>query len=162
MATELPEKTEVTEAVALGVGQQAIYEGVRMAMHKRVRQAIAERGLARSGIIILDALLKLRQACCDPRLLKLETVKAAKAGSSKLERLMEMLPELVEEGRRILVFSQFTSMLALIEAELIERALPHVLLTGDTGDRKRRCGAFRRARCRSSSLASRPAASGST
>jgi superfamily II DNA or RNA helicase len=136
VATELPEKTEMTEPVALGMSQQAIYEGIRMAMHKRVRQAIAERGLARSGIIILDALLKLRQACCDPRLLKLETVKAAKAGSAKLERLMEMLPELVEEGRRILVFSQFTSMLALIEAELIERALPYVLLTGDTRDRK--------------------------
>jgi SNF2 family DNA or RNA helicase len=118
------------------VGQQAVYEGIRMTMHKRVRQAIAERGLARSGIIILDALLKLRQACCDPRLLKLETVKTAKAGSAKLERLMEMLPELVEEGRRLLVFSQFTSMLALIEAELTERALPYVLLTGDTRDRK--------------------------
>jgi SNF2 family DNA or RNA helicase len=136
VAAELPEKTEVTEPVALGASQQAIYEGIRMAMHKRVRQAIAERGLARSGIIILDALLKLRQACCDPRLLKLETAKAARAGSAKLERLMEMLPELVEEGRRVLVFSQFTSMLALIEVELIERALPYVLLTGDTRDRK--------------------------
>jgi superfamily II DNA or RNA helicase len=136
VAADLPEKTEMTEPVVLGTGQQAIYEGIRMAMHKRVRQAIAERGLARSGIIILDALLKLRQACCDPRLLKLETVKAAKAGSAKLERLMEMLPELVEEGRRVLVFSQFTSMLALIELELTERALPYLLLTGDTRDRK--------------------------
>jgi superfamily II DNA or RNA helicase len=136
VAAELPEKMEVTEQVVLGTGQQAIYEGIRVAMHKRVRQAIAERGLARSGIIILDALLKLRQACCDPRLLKLTTVKAARAGSAKLERLMEMLPELVEEGRRVLVFSQFTSMLALIEAELTERALPYVLLTGDTRDRR--------------------------
>jgi superfamily II DNA or RNA helicase len=136
VAADLPEKTEVTEPVALGASQQAIYEGIRMAMHKRVRQAIAERGLARSGIIILDALLKLRQACCDPRLLKLETVKAAKARSAKLERLMEMLPELVEEGRRVLVFSQFTSMLALIQMELTERGLPYVLLTGDTLDRK--------------------------
>jgi superfamily II DNA or RNA helicase len=136
VAPELPEKMEVTEPVALGTGQEAIYEGIRMAMHKRVRQAIAERGLARSGIIILDALLKLRQACCDPRLLKLETAKAAKAGSAKLERLMEMLPELVEEGRRVLVFSQFTSMLALIKVELSRRDLPHLLLTGDTLDRK--------------------------
>ena len=136
VATELPEKTEMTEPVALGMSQQAVYEGIRMAMHKRVRQAIAERGLARSGIIILDALLKLRQACCDPRLLKLKTVKAAKAGSAKLDRLMEMLPELVEEGRRVLVFSQFTSMLALIQAALTERSLPYVLLTGDTRDRK--------------------------
>ena len=136
VAAELPEKMEVTEPVALGASQMAIYEGIRMAMHRRVQAAIAERGLARSGIIILDALLKLRQACCDPRLLKLATAKAAKAGSAKLERLMEMLPELVEEGRRVLVFSQFTSMLALIEAELTERAMPYVVLTGDTHDRK--------------------------
>ncbi len=136
VAAELPEKTEVAESVALGAGQQAIYEAIRIAMHKRVRQAIEERGLARSGIIILDALLKLRQACCDPRLLKLTTAKAARAGSAKLERLMEMLPALVEEGRRVLVFSQFTAMLALIEAELTERALPYVLLTGDTRDRR--------------------------
>jgi SNF2 family DNA or RNA helicase len=104
-------------------------------MHTKVRAAIAERGLARSGIVILDALLKLRQACCDPRLLKLQTVKATKPGSAKLERLLEMLPALLEEGRRILLFSQFTSMLALIQQELERLTIPYVLLTGDTTDR---------------------------
>src|SRR5271157_1188441 len=105
-------------------------------MHSRVRQAIAERGLARSGIVILDALLKLRQACCDPRLLRLSTAKAAKAGSAKLERLFEILPQMLEEGRRVLLFSQFTSMLALIEAELSARKLLYALLTGETRDRE--------------------------
>ena len=91
--------------------------------------------MARSGIIILDALLKLRQACCDPRLLKLKSAQQAKPGSAKLDRLMEMLEVLLGEGRRVLLFSQFTSMLELIEARLREAAIDYVLLTGDTKDR---------------------------
>ncbi|MDB5375246.1 MAG: putative helicase, partial [Belnapia sp.] len=132
---ELPPKTEITEPVALGTAQRGLYEGIRLAMHNRVKEAIAERGMARSGIIILDALLKMRQACCDPRLLKLKAVRDARAGSAKLERLMELLETLLEEGRRVLLFSQFTSMLALIEARLADAGIEHVLLTGDTKDR---------------------------
>ena len=135
VAADLPPKTDIAETVEMGDAQRAIYEGVRLAMHAKVSAAIASRGLARSGIIVLDALLKLRQACCDPRLLKLGTAKAAKAGSAKLDRLMELLPSMLEDGRRVLLFSQFTSMLALIEAELAEREMPYVLLTGDTRDR---------------------------
>ena len=135
VAADLPSKTEITETVEMENGQQAVYEGIRLAMHAKVRAAIAKRGMAGSGIVILNALLKLRQACCDPRLLKLATAKAAKAKSAKLERLLELLPQMLEEGRRVLLFSQFTSMLALIEAELTQLTLPYVLLTGDTRDR---------------------------
>jgi hypothetical protein len=56
-------------------------------MHTKVREAIAKRGLARSSIVILNALLKLRQACCDPRLLTLSAANAARVKSAKLERL---------------------------------------------------------------------------
>ncbi len=104
-------------------------------MHARVKAAIAEKGMARSGIISLDALLKLRQACCDPRLIKLKAVERAKAGSAKLDRLMEMLTLMIEEGWRVLWFSQFTEMLALIEERVKEDAIPYVMLTGDTKDR---------------------------
>ena len=69
-------------------------------MHAKVREAIAKRGLARSSIMVLNALLKLRQACCDSRLLKLSAANAARAKSAKLERLVEMLPTMVEDGRR--------------------------------------------------------------
>ena len=136
VAADLPPKTEIAEAIEMEPPQRAIYESIRLAMHARVREAIAERGLARSGIIMLDALLKLRQACCDPRLLKLKSAKASQARSAKLDRLMEMLPQLLEEGRKILLFSQFTSMLALIEQELAALRIPYVLLTGDTKDRR--------------------------
>ncbi|HIJ61659.1 MAG TPA: DEAD/DEAH box helicase [Rhodospirillaceae bacterium] len=134
VAAELPPKTEITEHIDLSQVQRDLYEGIRLAMHKKVREAIASKGLKRSRIEFLDALLKLRQACCDPRLVK--TARSThKAASAKLVRLMEMLPELIGEGRRILLFSQFTSMLALIEAELTAASMPYLLLTGDTTDR---------------------------
>jgi len=136
VAADLPPKTEITEQVAMADAQRAVYEGIRLTMHAKVRAAIEKRGIGGSGIIILDAMLKLRQACCDPRLLRLQTAKAAKAGSAKLERLLEMLPQMIEDGRRVLLFSQFTSMLALIENELGKLRLPYVLLTGDTTDRR--------------------------
>ncbi len=134
VAAELPPKTEIVEQVAMEPKQRVLYESIRLAMHARVREAIAARGLAQSGIIVLDALLKLRQACCDPRLLKLKA--AQRAGSAKLERLMELLPEMLDEGRRVLVFSQFTSMLDLIIPRLDAAAIPFALLTGDTTDRR--------------------------
>jgi len=111
-------------------------------MHARVRDAIAVHGLSRSRIVVLDALLKLRQACCDPRLLKLQTARAARARSAKFDRLFEMLPELLDDGRRVLLFSQFTSMLALIETALQESGRPYVRLTGDTRDRQTPIRAF--------------------
>jgi superfamily II DNA or RNA helicase len=132
---ELPPKTEISEPVELEAGQRTVYESVRLAMHDRVREAIAAKGVARSGIVILDALLKMRQACCDPRLLKLKATERAKAGSAKLDRLMEMLTVMLAEGRRVLLFSQFTEMLALIEQRLREDEIAYVLLTGDTKDR---------------------------
>lgn len=135
VAKELPEKTLIVRTVELEGMQRDLYETVRIAMDQRVREEIAEKGFARSHIIILDALLKLRQVCCDPRLLKLSSARKVKE-RAKLDLLMEMLPELVGEGRRILVFSQFTSMLELIEAELVKENLTYVKLTGDTQNRE--------------------------
>jgi superfamily II DNA or RNA helicase len=135
VAKELPPKTEINEPVELEDVQRSVYEAIRLSMHDKVRSAIAAKGLARSGIVILDALLKMRQACCDPRLLKMRSAAVSKAGSAKLERLMEMLGIMFQEGRRVLVFSQFTEMLALIETRLQEEGIEYVTLTGDTKDR---------------------------
>ncbi len=137
VATELPPKTEIVHWVDLSDGQRDVYETVRVAMDKKVRDEIARSGVGRSQIIILDALLKLRQVCCDLRLLNTtQTPKALRSGSGKLVSLMEMLEELLSEGRKILLFSQFTSMLALIEEELQKRSLDYSLLTGSTTDRR--------------------------
>ena len=134
VASELPPKTEIVRSVEFDVAQRDLYETVRLTMHERVRAAIAMSGLQRSHIIVLDALLKLRQICCDPRLLKLDAAKKVKE-SAKLELLMEMLPELLAEGRKVLLFSQFTSMLALIEEQLKAQSIRYVKLTGETKDR---------------------------
>ena len=135
VATELPPKTEITQTVMLEGKQRELYETVRLAMHRRVREEIERQGLGRSHIVVLDALLKLRQVCCDPRLVKIDKARDV-TQSAKLEMLMEMLPEMVEEGRRVLVFSQFTTMLELIENELEKANIGYVKLTGQTRDRE--------------------------
>lgn len=134
VAQELPDKTVVVQSIELEGAQRDLYETVRLASVKQVRDEIAKKGFKHSQIMILDALLKMRQVCCDPRLVKLSA--AAKVSSSaKLEALIEMLEQLTEEGRKILVFSQFTSMLEIIEARLNASDLSYVKLTGDTRDR---------------------------
>jgi len=133
VATELPPKTEMIRSTDLNELQREMYESVRLAMQKKVRDAVESLGMEKSQIIVLDALLKMRQVCCDPRLVK--GVDGAIPKSSKLEMLSEMLVEMHEEGRRILLFSQFTGMLKLIEAEVKRLGIDYVKLTGSTTDR---------------------------
>lgn len=135
VAAELPEKTVIIQKIDLSNAQRDLYESIRLTMHAKVKKEIEQKGLQRSHITILDALLKLRQVCCDPRLLKLAAAKKV-TESSKLEYLKEMLPELIEQKRQILLFSQFTSMLTLIEEMLTEQKISYVKLTGETLDRK--------------------------
>ncbi|MCJ8203791.1 DEAD/DEAH box helicase [Pseudomonas sp. RGM2987] len=136
VATELPPKTEIIHWVELSDAQRDVYETMRLAMDKKVRDEITRKGVARSQIIILEALLKLRQVCCDLRLINDAALPARGSTSGKLDSLMEMLEELFEEGRRVLLFSQFTSMLALIESELKKRGVDYAILTGQTRDRR--------------------------
>lgn len=134
VAHELPPKVETVMRAQLSGAQADLYETIRLGMEKTVREALASKGLAKSQITILDALLKLRQVCCDPRLVPLDAAKTIHM-SAKLEQLMEILPEMLSEGRRILLFSQFTSMLTLIEAELKKRQLSWAKLTGQSQKR---------------------------
>ena len=134
VAKELPPKTELVHLIELNTGQKDLYETVRATMDKRVREAIAARGIEQSQIVFLDALLKLRQICCHPCLLP-EDYSNEVVESAKLDFLAELLAVLIEEGRRILLFSQFTSMLALIEAHLVKEKIPYLILTGSSKDR---------------------------
>lgn len=143
VASELPELTEIVQRIELPGAQRDLYETIRLAMHRRVREEVQRRGLARSRIVVLDALLKLRQVCCDPRLVKLPAA-AGVNESQKLEALLDMLENLIEDGRRILLFSQFTSMLDLIKAELVQRDMPFLELRGDTRDRETPVARFQR------------------
>ncbi|MFC5522197.1 DEAD/DEAH box helicase [Polaromonas jejuensis] len=134
VATELPDKIESVSSIELSGKQADLYETIRLSTEKTVRDALTSKGLAKSQIQILDALLKLRQVCCDPRLLPLASAKKIRQ-SAKLEHLMELLPEMVAEGRRVLLFSTFTSMLTLIEEALKARGMPWVKLTGQSQKR---------------------------
>lgn len=135
VAKELPEKTEIIRSIPISGKQRDLYETVRLAMDKKVRDEIKKKGLARSHIMILDALLKLRQVCCDPQLVKLDKAKKVKE-SAKMNLLMDILPEMVEEGRKILLFSQFTSMLSIIETQLKKHKISYSKLTGQTRKRE--------------------------
>ena len=135
---DLPPRTEIIQRVELPSEQRDLYESIRAAMDKRVREALSRAGLARSQIVLLDALLKLRQACCDPALVKLPGARQV-TRSAKRDALIELLATLVDEGRKALVFSQFTSMLDLIEAAIDAdprlAKVPRARLDGDTIDR---------------------------
>ena len=147
VASELPPKTEIVHWVELSEAQRDLYETVRLAMDRKVRDEIGRKGLARSRIVILDALLKLRQVCCDIRLLEPEAARAAKGHAEpagKLGSLLLLLEDMLAEGRRVLLFSQFTSMLALIAAELRRRGIDYVMLTGATRDRREPVERFQR------------------
>jgi superfamily II DNA or RNA helicase len=134
VAHELPPRIDTVMRVELTGDQADLYETIRLGMEKTVRDMLQQKGLAKSHITILDALLKLRQVCCDPQLLPLNSAKKVKT-SAKMDQLMEILPEMIAEGRRVLLFSQFTSMLELIEKELQKRKLTWVKLTGKSQNR---------------------------
>ena len=134
VATELPPKHTILRRITLATEQRELYETIRATLHEKVTQEIADRGAARSHVIVLDALLKLRQVCCDPRLVKLPSARRIEA-SSKLDDLLEMVGEMIAEGRRILLFSQFTSMLDLMKPALAAAGIGFVELRGDTRDR---------------------------
>jgi len=158
VAAELPAKTTMIQSVDMGEAQRELYEGIRLMMHRKVHDAMQTMGKGQSHIIMLEALLKMRQVCCDPRLLKTSlmnnkdssihqniTIESIdKAESAKLEWLRDMLPEMLDEGRRILLFSQFTSMLKLIAQVCDDMAIPYLSLTGSSRNRGDIVEAFQR------------------
>lgn len=140
VAAELPAKSEIVERIVLEGRQRDLYDAIRLSMSDKVRKAIQQRGLAKSHIVVLEALLRMRQVCCDPALLKLDD--GIERPSAKLDRLMEMALELLSEGRKIIVFSQFTSMLDLVRKRLDAEHVRYGVLTGETRDRKRAIDGF--------------------
>lgn len=141
VARELPPKTEIVRPVELDGDQRELYESIRVAAHGEVRRMIRKKGVGGSAIAILDALMKLRQVCCDPRLLRTETAREVQ-NSAKYEMFFELLELQLSQGRRVLVFSQFTRMLALLGRGLDERGIAYAELTGSTPDRQKSIDAF--------------------
>jgi SNF2 family DNA or RNA helicase len=135
VAPDLPPKTEMVQFIELAGAQAALYEVVRLTVKADVRAAIAKHGIKKANITIFDALLKLRQVCCDPRLVKSQDNDRQVPGSAKLDELFEMIETCVAEGRRMLIFSAFAEMLKLISDEARRRDIRHQMLIGETRDR---------------------------
>ncbi len=132
VATELPPLTEIVERCSLGDAQRRTYEGVRLTARQDVQAALA-KGTG-STMQVLEALLRMRQACCDPRLLPGDA--GVDVPSAKLDRMEEILVEVVDEDHKALVFSQWTSLLDLVEERLEALGIPWVRLDGGTRDRQ--------------------------
>jgi superfamily II DNA or RNA helicase len=130
VAPELPPRTEGVLRVELTDGERAVYDAVRAATQKNI-VALLEGGKGVGIIQALEALLRLRQAACHPALVPGQTA----ATSSKIEALLEALETAVSEGHKALVFSQWTSLLDLIEPALGRAELPFARLDGTTRDR---------------------------
>jgi superfamily II DNA or RNA helicase len=136
VATELPPKTELLRPVEIGGKQRELYESIRVSAHAHVRSIIRRKGMSGAAVSILDALMKLRQVCCDPRLVRMEAARFVKT-SAKYDLLMELLERQLGSGHRVLVFSQFARMLGLIAHGLRERGVAHRVLTGASDNRQR-------------------------
>ena len=134
VAKDLPPKIEQVCYCELTSAQQSVYEQILEAGRKEVTSAVEANGLQKSRMIILNALLRLRQICCDLRLLKLENTEAATA-SGKLDLFGELLEEIVDGGHRVLVFSQFVSMLSILKEQLAAEEIEYCYLDGSTHDR---------------------------
>ncbi|MEQ1503618.1 MAG: DEAD/DEAH box helicase [Myxococcota bacterium] len=130
--TELPPLTEIVERVPLEAKQRDVYDAVRLAARRDVQELLSKGGQA--TIQVLEALLRMRQACCDPSLLPGDVGEGA--GAAKLERMEEILVEVVSEGHKVLVFSQWTSLLDRVEPRLRELGIDWVRLDGTTRDRQ--------------------------
>ena len=136
VATELPPKTEIPHFIELGESEKDTYETVRSTMDKHVRRALAAKTGQQAQIVFLDALLKLRQICCHPSLVTSDAKNSEQRTSAKFDHLIDLLTTLKEENRKVLLFSQFTSMLDIIEQYLIDSNTSYLKLTGASKNRQ--------------------------
>jgi SNF2 family DNA or RNA helicase len=131
VAKELGDKVEQTLYVEMDQKQKSMYDKIRLLFKKQIEEDF-ENSTAKAKFKVLEGLTKLRQICCHPALLDTTT----KIESAKMELMLQTLDDIVAEGHKVLIFSQFTSMLALIKPELEKRAIKYSYLDGKTNKRQ--------------------------
>jgi SNF2 family DNA or RNA helicase len=139
VAKELPPKMEQTLYCELDAAQRKLYDELRAHYRQALLERVEREGLNKSKMQILEALLRLRQAALHPAL-----IDPARSGesSAKLDVLLPRLAEVIDEGHKALVFSQFTSMLAIVREQLDREKIPYEYLDGKTTDRQTRVERF--------------------
>jgi superfamily II DNA or RNA helicase len=131
VAKELGDKVETTLTVEMTDKQRKLYDKVRFLFKNQIENEF-ETNNAGAKFKVLEGLTKLRQICCHPQLLDADS----KADSAKLELMLETLQDVVKEGHKVLVFSQFTSMLSIVKTKLGELNIPYSYLDGKTNKRE--------------------------
>jgi SNF2 family DNA or RNA helicase len=139
VARDLPARTEHTQEVELEPAQRTFYDGLLQSYRQSVLERVDSVGLGKARMHILEALLRLRQAACHPALVDPRLVHAS---SAKLDALLPSLEEIAGQGHKALVFSQFTSFLALARDRLDAAGLAYEYLDGRTRDRQERVDRF--------------------
>ncbi len=134
VAGDLPPKIERISTCQLSPDQSTVYRELLEASRRKIASMVKKKGFNQSRMEILTLLMRLRQTCCHLDLLKLEGVKAQQP-SSKLDQCFELLDEALDGGHRVLIFSQFVSMLHIIRDELEDRGIAHCYLDGSTRER---------------------------
>jgi superfamily II DNA or RNA helicase len=135
---ELPEKIEQITYCDLSPEQEELYQKLRQESRRKLDELTGAKNQGRARIAMLTALLRLRQVCCDLRLLGQD----ADRPSGKLEVLEELLEEAIDGGHRVLLFSQFVSMLRLIRASMDKAEIQYGYLDGQTKDRAKAVDEF--------------------
>ena len=125
---ELPDKMETTLTARMTPEQERIYRAALERLRPQIDKLLEEKGAGRGRIEVLSAITELREICCHPSLVMSDY----RGGSGKEELLIELLPEMIRDGRRVLLFSQFTSMLKLLKGRLEENGFSTLYLDGDT------------------------------
>ena len=136
VAKDLPDRIEQRCDCELGETQRKLYLAELRRSREQVMQTVAEKGLNKSKMHVLAALTRLRQICCHP------TLVGNDSPSGKTETLFELLEPLLEEGQKVLIFSQFVQMLKLLDVEFKRRNIPTHMLTGETKQRQEVVNAF--------------------
>ncbi len=150
VAKDLPSRTEQTVTCKLGVRQRKLYDGLKMHYRQSLLGEVSRKGMAKSKMNILEALLRLRQAACHPGLIDpaaglvgKRRSAASDGGSAKFDTLLPMVDEVVREGHKVLLFSQFTSLLDLLEPELKMLNTGIVRIDGKTAAKDRKAAVDR-------------------
>ncbi len=132
VALDLPSRTEEDIFSTLDEGQDELYQLELVKMQRLVLGLGTDAELRKNSFAVLQGLMRLRQICCHPGLIDDQHMDKA---SAKMTALFYLLDQLREANHKVLVFSQFTSMLDIIKAKLTEEGRPHLILTGQTKDR---------------------------
>jgi len=141
VAKDLPEKTETIIYCEMGSAQRKLYDNLKRKIKEDIEEVVEEKGVAKSKFQMLDGLLRLRQMCNSPLLVN-PSFTGVNAESVKINMLMENLTEAIDQKHNALVFSQFTSLLAIVKKELDKRGIKYAYLDGSTTNRQAQVNKF--------------------